>query len=162
MPVLPAEGLYRGLVLEQGHHNVPVSHLLLLVDHHHVSGEDAGLQHGLAPDPQGKVLSHPAAGVKGAVVLDALLRQNGAAGGDGAQQGHLVAAVVGPVGDGDGPGLALRLLDEPRLPQSLQMKVHGGGGAQVHRLGDLPHGGGVAVLVREIQDKVINLLLFGG
>ena len=131
------------------------------MDHHHVVGEYARLQHGLSPYPEGEVLAGEAAGVKGEVFLDVLLGQDGGARRHIAHQGHLVPAAVGGVGDGDGPGLALGLGDAARLPQALEVEMDGGGGLQPHGLGDLTHGGGVAVFVCEGQDVVIDLLLFG-
>ena len=38
---------------------------------------------------------------------------------------------------------------EKYVTDAFQVEVDGGGGFQVYRLGDLPHGGGVAVLVRK-------------
>ena len=64
--------------------------------------------------------------------------------------------------DGDGPGLALCLGDVARFPQAFQVEVDGGRGFQVYRCGDLPHGGGVAVLVGKGQDVIVDLLLLGG
>ncbi|MPM63718.1 hypothetical protein SDC9_110600 [bioreactor metagenome] len=40
--------------------------------------------------------------------------------------------------------------------------MDGGGGLESHRLADLPHGGGIAELVRKGQDKIIDLLLLVG
>ena len=77
MAVLPPEGLDGGLVLKEGHHNVPVPGQGLLVDHHHVAGEDARLDHGLAPDLEGEMLAGEPAGVEGQVLLDVLLGQDG-------------------------------------------------------------------------------------
>ena len=132
------------------------------MDHHHVVGEYARLQHGLAPDLEGKVLPGEAAGVEGEVFLNIFLGQDGGARRHIAHQGHLVFPAVGGVGDGDGPGLALGLGDAARLTQALEVEMDGGGGFQPHGLGNLPHRGGVAVFVGESQDVVVDLLLFGG
>ena len=133
-----AEGLDGGLVLEEGHHDVAVAEGLLLVDHHVVPGKDAGVEHGLAPDPEGKVLPGEAAGVEGEVVLDVLLGQDGGTGGHVAHHGDLVFGGLGGAaaalrggkasGHGDGPGLALGLGDDAGLLQALEVEVDGGGG----------------------------------
>ena len=89
-------------------------------------------------------------GVEGEVFLDMLLGQDGGTRRHVAHQGHLVLPARRLAAhNGDGPGLALRLGDVARLPEALQVEMDGGGGFQVYRLGDLPHGGGVAVLVRK-------------
>ena len=61
--------------------------LRLLMHHHQITGQDAGIQHGLTPHPQGKILPLPSVGVEGQVVLDALLSQDGCAGGHRAHDG---------------------------------------------------------------------------
>ena len=105
--------------------------------------------------------------VKGEVVLDALLRQNGGAGSHAAYHWDPVRPGVGflrhcPVGrgrEGDGPGLALSFDDQTCLFQPFQMKVDGGGGLQPHGRADLPHRGGITVLRSEGLDEIINFLL---
>ena len=100
--------------------------------------------------------------VKGEVLLNVLLGQDRGTRRHIAHQGHLVPPGPGGVVDGNGPGLALGLGDEPRFPQALHMEVDGGGGFQVYRRGNLPHRGGIAVLLGKGEDVVIDLLLFWG
>ena len=159
---LPPEGFDGGLVFEQGHHNIPVPSQGLLVNHHHVPGEDARLQHGLPPNLQREVLPGQTAGVEGEVFLDIFLGQNGRARRHIAHQGHLVAFGAVEVRDRDGSGFALRLGDEPGFTQALQVKVDCGGGLQVDCRGNLPHRGGIAVLLGKNEDKIIDLLLLWG
>ena len=53
------QALDRRLVIDQSHHNLTVLRSGLAVNHHQVAGQDACVQHGLAPDPQGKILPGP-------------------------------------------------------------------------------------------------------
>ena len=142
MAVFTAVGLDGGLVLEEGDHDVVVADGYLLMDDDIVTGQNACLQHGLAADTEGKMLTGETLGVEGQVVLNALFRQDGGACGNGAEQGYLILAVVRAVGDGDGTGLALGLGDQAGLTQSLQVEVDGGGGFQIYGFGDLTDGGG--------------------
>ena len=68
-----------------------------------------------------KILAGPAAGVKGQIVLDALLRQDGAAGGHVAHHRHLVLLLDG-LPQGDGPALAGALFDDPASSSRLRWK----------------------------------------
>ena len=132
--------------------------------------EDAGIKHGLTADTQREVFTVPSTGIKGKIIFNAFLRQDGGTGCHTAQDGDLVGVGVlllgngahGGAGEGNGPGLALGLADESRLPQPLQVEVDGGWRFQIHRLGDLPDRGGIAMLIGKGQDKIIDLLLFGG
>ena len=169
MAVLAAEGLHRGLVLKEGYHDLAAVGILLAVHHHQIVGQDARVEHGLTPDPQGKVLPGLSAGVEGEVVLNTLLGQDGGPGRHAAHHGHPARPAVQLLGHGtghgaahgDGPCLALRLGDEALLLQPLQMEVDGGGGFQPHRLANLADRGGVAVVRLEGDDIVVDLLLFG-
>ena len=49
---------------------------LLLVYHHQIARQDTGVEHGLTPYPQRKILAVPSAGIEGQVIFNALLRQN--------------------------------------------------------------------------------------
>ena len=46
-----------------------------------LAGQNSGVQHAILPDPQRKVCVAEATGIKGQVILNTFLRQNGAAGG---------------------------------------------------------------------------------
>ena len=107
---LPLQALHRGLVPQQGHHDLAVVGGGLLVHHHQVVRQDAGIQHRFAPDPQGEILPVPAAGVEGQVILDALLGQNGGPGGHIAHNGHLV--LLGRLRQGQGTALSGLLADD--------------------------------------------------
>ena len=108
------------------------------------------------------MLPDQALGVKGQVILHTLLGQNGRAGGHAAHHGHLVLFGLALVGDGDGAGLARGLGDQPGALQSFQVKMDGGRGFQAHILADLPDGRGIAVLIGEGDDIIVDLLLFCG
>ena len=131
------------------------------MDHHQISGENPGVEHGLAPDPQGEILPLPASGVKGKVVLDALLRQDGASRGHVAHNGHPVLG-SGKLGQGDGPALPGALGDDPGLLQVLQVEMDGGGGFQSHCVTDFPDGGRIALGLDAGDNVVIDLLLHMG
>ena len=144
--ILAAEGLDGGLVLEAGHHDLPAVEFLPAVDHHQVPGQDAGVQHGYLPDPEGKILPGPSAGVKGQVFLHALFGQDGCAGRHTAHHGHPVGAALqllhnglGAAHHGDGPGLALGLGDQARRFQSFEVEMDCGRGFEAHMLADLPY-----------------------
>ena len=128
------------------------------MDHHQVARQDACVQHGLSPDPQGKILPGPAAGVKGQIVLDALLCQDRAAGRHVAHHRHLVF-LPGGRPQRDGPALAGPLFDHAGLLQLLEMKVDGRGRPQPDGLSDLPHGGGIALLPDTGGNVFVDLLL---
>ena len=107
-------------------------------------------------------------GVKGQIVLNALLGQNGGSGGHTAHHRHLVGLLSRRLrrarvwaADGNGTGLSLGLGDQPRRLQPLQVEVDSGGGLEPHILPDLPHRGGIAVEAGEGNDIVIDLLLLG-
>ena len=107
-------------------------------------------------------------GVKGQIVLNALLGQNGGSGGHTAHHRHLVGLLSRRLrrarvwaADGNGTGLSLGLGDQPRRLQPLQVEVDGGGGLEPHVLPDLPDRRGVAVLSGEGDDIVVDLLLLG-
>ena len=113
------------------------------------------------------MLPGQAAGVKGEIVLDMLLRQYGRAGRHAAHHRDLIRRGLhlrraGAAADRDGPGLPLRLGDESGGLQPLQMKMHRGGGFQPHRLPNLPHRRGIAMVLLEGDDIVVNLLLLVG
>ena len=128
MAVFPAVSLDGGLIFKQGYHDISIVNHLLLVDHHHIPGQDAGLQHGFSPDFESEMFACEAAGVKCQVFFNVLLGQNGRAGRHIAQQGNLVPAVVGPVCDRNSTGFSFRLGDKSRLAQPLEVKVDGGRG----------------------------------
>src|SRR5215467_8652496 len=48
------ESLYRGLVLDQGHHYRPVVSILLRLHYHEVAVQDAGVHHRVTAYPQGE------------------------------------------------------------------------------------------------------------
>ena len=143
--------------------------------HHQVIRQDARAQHGLAPDPQGKIFPVPSAGIKGQVILDAFLGQDGRSGGHIAHNGHLIfgrlafrrlafrrLALPGRLRQRQGPALAGLLADDSQLLQMLQVKMHRGRGFQSHGLADLPHRGGIPLVLNGLGDVVVDLLLHFG
>ena len=113
------------------------------MDDDKVVRQDADAEHRLAAHTQGEILVIVPAGVERQVVLNALLRQNRAAGGDIADDGHAAArgrltALIRLLHGGggrllrllferDGAALARALLNEPHLLQVLDMEVDRGG-----------------------------------
>ena len=106
------QGLNGSLVLDHGHHDLAVAGVLLLVDNDQIVGQNAGVKHGLAAHTKGKMLSGQAVGVKGQVVFNALLCQNGRAGGYIAHHGDLILFGQVFVIDGNGAGLSGSLSDQ--------------------------------------------------
>ena len=170
MTALPGEALDGGLIVDHGHHDLALVGGGLTADHHQIPVEDAGVDHGVAPDPEGEVVPTMATGVKGQVILDTLLGQDRRAGGHVAHDGDAVRLLPlrqrggfrGLLDQADGPALAGADLDVAHLRQVLQVEVHRGGGAQAHGLADLPHGGGVALGLDGGHQVVIDLLLHFG
>jgi hypothetical protein len=118
-----------------------------------------------------KILVAAAAGVEGEIVLDALLRQNGAARGHVAHDGDAYppGAPAPPAPPGgrmrvrrDGAALARALFDISGLLQMAEMEMHGGGGFEPHRLANLPHGGRVSLLPHAGGNVLVNLPLHFG
>ena len=145
--------------------------------HHQIAGQDTGVQHGLTPDPQGEILPLPPVGVKGQVVLDALLRQNRRTGSHRTHDGNAAhrrlrllryggrrGGRAGTLQRGQRQSAALSgaLGQNAQLLHVLQMKVNGGRGAQTHSLADLPHRGGISLLPCGLRDVIVDLLLHFG
>lgn len=74
--------------------------------------------------------------------------------------GHLV--LLGRLRQGQGTALSGLLADDAQLLQVLQVKVHRGGGLQPHGLADLPHRGGIPLVLDGLDDVVIDFLLHFG
>ena len=81
-------------------------------------------------------------------------------GGHIAHNGHLV--LLGRLRQGQGTALSGLLADDAQLLQVLQVKVHRGGGLQPHGLADLPHRGGIPLVLDGLDDVVIDFLLHFG
>ena len=112
------------------------------------------------------MLPGQALGIKGEVVLNALLRQDGGAGSHTAHHRDLIGVGVlllrhrpAGAGQGDGPGLALCLDDDASLLQPLQMEMDGGGGLETHSRADLTDRRGIAMFRGKGLDVVVDLLL---
>ena len=125
---------------------------MLGADHHLVAAEDACADHAVAPDPQGEA----ARIVPGHGALLIFHGQDGHARGDHAHNGDLprpgpggqsALAALLPGGSQNALGL-----------QGLQMVAHRSGGAQAHGLTDLPHRGGIAMLLDKFVDEIHDLL----
>ena len=164
-----AEGFHRGFLPDHGNYNLSVLGNLLGANNHQIPVQNGGVYHAVPPDPEGEVVPAVTAGIKGQVILDALLGQNGAAGGYISHDGNAVRLLPLRQGSGglgldqaDGPALAGADLDVAHLRQVLQVEMHRGGGAQAHGLADLPHGGGIALLTDAGNQVVIDLLLHFG
>ncbi len=149
--------------------------LALLMHHHQIARQNTGVQHGLAADTEGKILSIAAIGIEGKIVLDTLLCQNGRTGGNSAHDGHATggnlrlfvnrgtlhrrsSGHITCLSQRQGAGLAI-LGQEPFLLHVLQMEVHRGRGAQTHTVADLADGGGIAVLGNIFSNVIVDLLL---
>ena len=158
LPVAAGIALDRGLVPQQGHHDLAVVSGLLLAHHHQIVRQNACVEHGLPPNPEGKILAAVAAGVEGQVVLDALLRQNGGTCGHRPHNGDLVL-LRQRLRQGQRPALAGPLADDPQLLHVFQVKMDGGGGFQPHGVPNFPHGGGIALRPDGLGDIVIDPLL---
>ena len=152
---------------------------LLPVHHHQISRQDAKAQHRLPAHAQGKILLVVSAGVKGQIILDALLRQDRAARRDVAEDRHLTARELTLLAGGNahrrgfgcgrsvllernGAALAGALVDQPELLQVLDVEMHRRRGLEPQRLSDLAHGGGISLLPDGTHDKIIDLLLHFG
>ena len=120
------QALDRCLVIDQSHHNLTVLRSGLAVNHHQVAGQDACVQHGLAPDPQGKILPGPTGGIEGQIVLDTLLRQNGAAGRHIAHHWDLIFRLR-RFPQRDGAALAGALFNDACLLKPFEVKMDCGG-----------------------------------
>ena len=177
LPVAAGETLHCGLVLQQRHHDLAVLSGFLLVDHYQITGENACVQHGLAPNTQGEKLPVPTLGVEGDIIVNALLRQDGCTGGHIAQYRYPAGSIgcllhrrdllrdgggIRPLHQGQGPALAPVLAQVAQLLQMLNMKMHGGGGLQPHGLADFPDGGRIALVADKGRDIVVDSLLHGG
>ena len=124
------------LILQQGHHDLAVMGCGLLMHYHQVPGQNAGVQHRLAPDSQGKILSVPPLGVKGNIIVYMLLGQNRRAGGHIPQHRHTTGRSLWlpgccsyssrtfPLRQCQGAALAAALCDVAQLLQVLNMKMN--------------------------------------
>ena len=117
-------------------------------------------------------------GIERQVILDALLRQDRAAGGDVADDGHatargkLISRFLRPHRGGrcflrllferDGAALARALFDESHLLQMLDVEMDGGGRLEPQRLADLAHGGRIAVQSDALFNVIVHALLHSG
>ena len=124
--------------------------------HHQVIGQDAGVEHRLPPDPQGKELILLPAAIKGQIVVNALLGQDRRTRRHVAQDGDAVVFLrLLRSREDDGPALEVPLLDQALLLKPLQVKVDRRGRLQPHSLADLPHRGGVPLL----RDHCLQILI---
>ena len=89
MAALAGKALDCGLIVDHGHHDLTLVTGLLLAHYHQIAGQNSGVQHGFSPDPQRKVCVAEATGIKGQVILNTFLRQNGAAGSHISHNGDL-------------------------------------------------------------------------
>ena len=149
----------------------------LLADDHQVPGQNARVLHGVTPHPQSKICAAVAAHVEGQVVLDALLGQNGRAGGHIAHDGHPVHPFL-PFSKGrglpfvhrrvlqiaqrpDGAAFAGAFFDIALVGQIFQVEVNGGRRFQAHRIADLAHGRRISLLFDALNDVAVDLHLHG-
>ena len=98
----------------------------------------------------------------GHIVLQVFLRQNGYARRHTAHHRHRRGGVAHEVGIANhlhGTGLHGVPMEQAALLQALKMPVHSGGGLQAHSIGDLPHGGRVALALNFGLDEVQDTLL---
>src|SRR5579875_1648940 len=140
--LLAEEPLDRGLLPEQGHHDVAVVGRRLRADDEVVAFIDARLDHAVAPDPQdeGPVLPDEVAGER-EDVLHVLLGEQRLARGNAPEDGHVDDTLRGMarlvLEELDRPGLARIPPDEPLLLQRGQVAVHRRAAGEAERRHDL-------------------------
>ena len=156
-----AIGLDGSLIVEQSHNNVVVPYGILLMYDNQVIRENAGLQHGLTTHTQSKVLSGETVGVEGEVFFDTLFSQNGIPRRNGAHQRNLVLPGNKVLCNGNGSGPSFGAGNQAFLLKCFHVEMDGRGGFEIDSFGNFTHGRGVPMIVSELQNEIINFLLFG-
>ena len=149
---------------------------------HKVARQDAEAQHRLAAHAQGKVFALPSAGIEGQIVLDALLREDRAAGRHVPDDRHLrrlrrrkhdgllllrPGLRLGGFGRlavhrNNGAALERTLFNVAQLREVLQVKMHRRRGFEPHCVADVADRRRVAVLRQIGKQKLVDSLLHLG
>jgi hypothetical protein len=185
--VAALEGLDGGLAVDHGRDDVAVLGVGLLADDHPVAVGDRGVDHRVADDleHEQRAAADQLAGER-EDVLDGLLGQHGAAGGDapddrdvgrlraGGAGGGLVVVLVRDGqrrrrgersrrdADVDGARPAGVAAQEALLLQGGELVADAAGAGQPDRLADLAHGGRVAPALHRLADDLEHLALARG
>ena len=143
---LVIDALYGGFVFNHSNNDIAIFGVVLLSDDNDVAVKNACFDHAFALYAKGKhvalaqeVLGHYK------IVLDVFRGENGLAGGNFANQGHGFAAGEGSIHEFQSAGLSGIPADEAFFLQSSEMGMHGGRGAQAHRVADFPDRWGIAL-----------------
>ena len=126
--------------------------------YHQIPRQNSSINHGLSPHPQGKILSISSASIKGQIIFNILLCQNGASCCHISYNGHPIFWRRW-VPQCNCPAFASPLLNDTCLLQMLKVEMHGGRRAQPHGFTNFPNGGRIPLIPYAGDDIVIYFLL---